>query len=311
MDNKTILEKLGQYVVGHDEAKKVLITMIARSYLRHFQKYIKGVDDEFLLSPMKILLIGASGSGKTHLLESLQKILHFPLVRVDATQLIPAGGGGGTNALNLQKAIVTEAREQCEMFPHLYYSVEGAIDKTIVFIDEVDKLGTSWESSGNWNKHVQSNFLTTLDNKDEFAGVSFVMAGAFNEITKAKVIKNTIGFHKGEHKKELSLLDDEIVKSGLIPELVGRITYIVELDKFDAAMYLHILKQKLLPKKRMDLAAYGLMDADISDAELENIALLASKSNQGVRYLHRALDRHFLPLEFDASLHHAIYQDFA
>ncbi len=307
MNNIDILNELDRYVVGHLEAKKALVTLLTRSLLRHHQKYVKGMDDDFLLSPMKILLIGASGSGKTHLLESLQKIVHFPLVRIDATQMNPAGSSGGIKPNDLRKLVQEQAMFCCDVFPTRYYSIDGAIDKTVVFIDEVDKLGTSFESSGNWNKHVQSNFLTIFDNKTDLSGLSFIFAGAFNEITKIKAVtKNSIGFQHFPNDSKDAFLDEDLVKNGLIPELVGRLTNIVELDRFDLNMYMYILKERLLPKKKMDLAAYGVFDLDISDEELKAMAEKACKSNQGVRYLHRALDKHFIELEFNAGLEHTI-----
>ncbi len=309
MNNKAILEELDYYVIGHDEAKKALISMLTRSRLRHYQKYMKMMDDEYLLSPMKVLLIGASGSGKTHLLESLQKIVHFPLVRVDATQMNPAGSTGGIKAETLKRMIVDQATLQCQLHPLEYFSLEGAIDKTVVFLDEADKLGTAFESSGNWNKHVQSNFLTLLDNKTEFAGVSFVLAGAFTSITNEKSTKHSIGFHKNKHVGDDALLDDQLIQGGLIPEVVGRLTHIVELDRFDTAMYSYILKEKLMPKKLMDLAAYGLFDLEIPEEKLEEIATKAANSNQGVRYLQRAIDKHFLELEFDAGNNYTLYNE--
>lgn len=310
MNNQLILDELDYYVIGHQEAKRALIALLTRSRLRHFQKYMKEMDADFLISPMKVLLIGASGSGKTHLLESLQKIVHFPLVRVDATQMTPAGAGGGIKPNDLRKMINEEAKEACDMFPEKYFSVGGAIDKTVVFIDEVDKLGTSFESSGNWNKHVQSNFLTMFDNKTDYAGLSFIFAGAFNEITKAKETAKSMGFNPAKHVADKACLDDELVKNGLIPEIVGRLTHIVQLDRFDKDTYLYILKKKLLPKKIMDLAAYGVFDVDIDDETLKGIADKASKSNQGVRYLQRALDMHFLEEEFKAGINYSIYNDY-
>lgn len=148
-----------------------------------------------------------------------------------------------------------------------------------------------------------------FDNKTDYSGVSFVFAGAFGEITDKTNSVNSIGFHKMTNSLDDTCLDDELVKNGLIPELVGRITHIVELDRFDKDMYLYILNDKLLPKKRMDLAAYGVFELDIPDKDLELIAERAAKSNQGVRYLQRALDTYFLSLEFEAGLDYSIYND--
>lgn len=302
--NSTIKVILDDYVAGHDEAKKTLITLLSRSRLRHFQKYIKGMDDEYLISPMKVLLVGGSGSGKTFLVESLQRAVHFPLVRLDATQLTPSGAGGGVKVKDIHDMIIAEAKACAKEFPWAYPSVEGAIDRTIVFVDEIDKLGRSFDSSGNWNKNVQSNFLTTFENRTTLSGVSFVFAGAFDDITGPKEQPKHFGFGAQEKaalgKKEL--IDLRVMKSGLIPELVGRLTAIVELDPLTIDVMHDILIEKVLPRKMLDLAAYHLFDAQVPEEHLVQISEEAVKSGQGVRYLIRAVDRYFLDLEYRADI---------
>lgn len=308
LSNQELYEELGRFVAGHKEAKKSLITMLGRSRLRNHQKFILGMESEHLLNPMKILLIGASGTGKTFLIESLQKIIHFPFVRVDATQMNPAGSSGGVKSDDLKKMIVREAAEAVKNYPWQYFSVEGAVDQTVVFIDEIDKLGASWESSGNWNKHVQSNFLTMFDNKLEYAGVSFVFAGAFDSITREKLLKKNIGFNHNGHTDKRDLIDNQILKSGLIPELVGRINSIVELDVFNQEQLYDILVNRILPKKQMDLAAYRIFDLAVTDDQLQNIAKDCAESGQGIRYMQRALDRLFLDVEFNVDIEDILFK---
>jgi len=312
MDNRQALNELDYYVIGHDEAKKALISLVTRSRLRHYQKYMKSMDGEFLVQPMKVLLLAKSGTGKTHLVESLQKVMHFPLVRVDATQLNPAGSSGGIKQKDLQNMIIETATDVHRNRSLEYPSLEGAIDRTVVFVDEIDKLGRGFDTSGNWNKHVQSSFLTMFDNKVEFSGVSFVFAGAFTNITDKTEDKTTgIGFTRpNDREDKRNLLDDEIVKSGLIPEIVGRMTHIIKLDNFDRDMYFYILKEKILPKKLMDLAVYGVFNPEITDDFLVEMAEKAHKSGQGVRYLQRAVDRHFLEIEFTAGINYTLYNEY-
>ena len=310
-NNAEILECLDHYVFGHTEAKKALITMLSRSTMRSYQKYIKGVEDQYLLSPMKVLLVGASGTGKTFLLETLQSIVHFPLIRADATNLTPSGASGGLKADDLQKQIIKNAAKCCADFPFSYPSIDSAIDRTVVFIDEIDKLGTSFESSGNWNKHVQSNFLTTFDNKVELSGVSFVFAGAFGGITEPTKPKS-LGFTHGQkHTEQKELIDLRILKSGLIPEIVGRITAICELDVFTADTLYDILINRVLPKKRIDLATYYLFDTTLSESVMRAMAEEAALSGQGVRYLQRAVDKVFMDLEFDVDVQQLIINDWS
>jgi len=301
-NNQMLLEALDEYVVGHYEAKKALISMLTRSKVRWYQKYMQETHEDYLVDPMKILLIGASGTGKTHLVDSLQKITHFPLIKLDATELNPTGASGGIKANKLKDMIVQEAQACCMSMPYLYSSIEGAVDRTVVFIDEIDKLGASFDSSGNWNKHVQSNFLTLIDNKDEYKGVSYVFAGAFNDITGVKAQNKGIGFQHNNTgpDKAADLIDERVVKSGLLPEFVGRINCIVELDVFDFEQMLSILKERLIPKKMLDLAAFHVFDVEIPQEELNLMVGGAIKSGQGVRFLARALDRYCLEHEFRA-----------
>ncbi len=303
---KEVLAELDTYVFGHIDFKKGLITLLNRSYLRFIQKWYKGMDSANLVAPMKLLVAGASGTGKTHAVESLRKIVHFPYVRVDATQMLPSGGGSsGVRPNDLMELIEAQANYCYELYPEQYLSPQGAVDRMVIFVDEFDKLGHTWESSGNWNKHVQSNFLTIFDSKTELAGVSFVFGGAFQEITKKKLVKATIGFNTLEDKEPEVDLDDAIIKSGLIPELVGRINRIIKLEPFTEYDLYKILTTLLIPKKMRDLAAYGVFDAIVEESEIKELIEKSIKSDQGVRYMQRWLDKKFLELEFNADVDYA------
>lgn len=299
LSNKMLYAELSKYVKGHDEAKKALIVMLNRSRIRYKQRWGSLMHSDFLLPTCKVLLMGASGTGKTHLVESLSRISSFPLIRVDATKFNPTGGSGGIKEENLRKMIVDNAAKCHEENPKCYFSVDGAIDQTVVFVDEIDKLGHSFDSSGKWNDHVQSNFLTLFDHKNEFAGVSFVFAGAFSSLFQKQFKDNSIGFisNKVEHKMEN--IEDLLVKAGLLPELVGRMTSIVQLDRFTKDDYYDILITRLLPKKQVDMAAMGILNIELDDHQIDEMVGKAFKSEQGVRSLQRELDRLFLDLEFN------------
>lgn len=297
--NKDILKELDLLVYGHQEAKKALITLVNRSKLYHNQRWIRMISKEYLIQPSKCLLIGQSGTGKTHLITVLADILDFPLIKLDATKLNPTGASGGIKEEDIKRMIIKKAEELCEKKKGYYHSVEGTIDQTVVFIDEIDKLGRAFDSTGNWNDHVQSNFLTLFDNKSEFAGVSYIFAGAFNEITKAeRNTSNSIGFIN-DLKTSKEHIDTRIVKCGLLPELVGRLTSIVELDQFTEKDYRHILVNILLPKKQMDMIYFNIAKIDLTDAKINTIVKIAMDSGQGIRALKRELDREFLEMEFN------------
>ncbi len=302
--NENLLNALNESVYGHAEAKKTLIMLISRSRMRHYQKYGKLMDTSNLLAPMKTLLIGSSGTGKTHLVESLRKIYPFPLVRLDATNLNPTGASGGTKAEDVPKKIVAAAQYCVDNHPELYPTLDGALDRAIVFVDEIDKLGrkTAYE----WNQGTQSAFLTLFDSKTLFNGVSFIFAGAFSELTKPKQKSNKssgLGFlSKDEQLKSKEVTDQDIIDSGIIPELVGRLTSIVSLDIFTKKEMYDILVNRLLPKKQRDLAAYYIFDTELTDEQLWKIAGDASESEQGVRHMQRSLDKIFLNTEFNAQV---------
>lgn len=292
-----------EYVAGHMEAKKALISLVNRSKRRHRQKFgEQQMHDDYLLAPSKVLLLGASGTGKTHLVESLQKIVSFPLIKIDATKLNPTGASGGIKEKDLQDMIMAEARlwvANTKYSGAEYNSIEGTVDQMVVFIDEIDKLGRSFDSSGNWNSHTQSNFLTLFDNKEEFSGVSFIFAGAFTSITGEDAKKSlSIGFHKHTASTNDVNLDEQLVKAGLIPELVGRLTNIVALDKFTEEDFFQILKTRLHPKKEIDLASMGIFDLVLDEKRGREMAAHAFKSGQGIRALQRQLEKEYADLEF-------------
>ena len=311
MNNLELLKALDVHVAGHTEFKKALIALVTRSKLRHFQKYCKGVEKSNLLKTMKILVKGSSGTGKTHTVECLKSIVDFPFLRFDATQITPSGASGKSKPEDIEQAMHAEASRCFKENPTKYLTVEGALDRMVVFIDEFDKLVNSFESSGKWNKQVQSNLLTLLDNKHEFAGVSWILAGAFVDLDKNREIKNrSIGF--GTHTEDLkqdALLDEELVKAGLIPEIVGRISYIVELDKFSKDDFISILNTRILPQKYLDLAAYGAEEQKLTKKQIELIAHNGMRSGQGVRYLAREVEKLFLDAEFEAGLSYSLYNE--
>lgn len=297
--NTEILTELDSYVCGHTDAKKALINLINRSVTRHHQKWILGFHKDHLIQTHKCLLVGQSGTGKTHLVESLQSVVDFPLVRIDATKLNPTGATSGIKSDDLISMIRSKAYEYCETKKGYYHSLEGTIDKMVVFVDEIDKLGRSSDSSGNWNNHVQANFLTLFDNKSEYAGVSFIFAGAFTDITKVIPPSNTLGFRANSAHTTTDDIDGKLVKSGLLPELVGRLTSIVELDRFSPSDYERILRDVLLPKKQIDMAYFGLYNINLEDDEIAIIVKSAATSGQGIRALQRSIDKHFADLEFN------------
>lgn len=297
--NKQVLEELNRLVYGHEEAKKSLITLINRSKLRHYQKWGQLLPEESLIKTSKCLLIGGSGTGKTHLLNSLASIINFPLLIVDATSFNPTGASGGIKPEKLKSLILARAGEYAEIRGDTYFSLEGIVDQMVVFVDEFDKITSHYDgSNGNWNEHIQAHFLTIFENSQELSGVSWVFAGAFSGIDGINN-KNNIGFNIHNEKTSNVLSDEQIVKYGLLPEIVGRLTSICKLDRLTEDDYYNILVEKVIPSKIRELMYFNVDDIDITHTQLRQIAKNAVKSSQGVRYLYREIEKHFLDIEFN------------
>lgn len=276
---------IDEMVYGHKQAKKVLKVLLKRSQDRYYAKCVKGLSE--YQDTLKVLLVGPSGTGKTHLIQSLSKLHNFPLICLDATQLMPTGNKDGVNTQQLIKLINDTANEYTKQ-PE-YFNPEGVINQMVIFVDEFDKLGTSFDSSGNWNKHVQANFLTLIDNKEEFSGISWIFAGAFTDIYENKGKEKSIGFFPEEKKESTKeITDEEILKAGIVPEMLGRISLIVQLDTFDKDDYCKILVERLLPNY-----------SNLHDIDVDAIVEKALNSGQGIRSLTRQLEMLSIDADFD------------
>lgn len=281
------MKHIDELVYGHEQAKKVISVLLKRSQERYYAKCVMG--SEALKNTLKVLLIGPSGTGKTHLIQSFKKLHNFPLISLDATQLTPSGNSEGMNAKQLKKLIYDTASELTKQ-PE-FFNAEGAINQMVIFVDEFDKLGLSFDSSGNWNKHVQSNFLTLIDDREEFAGISWIFAGAFSGLYADKQgIKGSMGFFPDTNEEtSKEILDSEILKAGIIPELLGRISLIVELDRFTEEDYKKVLTERLLPN----------YDLDLCHEKIDELVAKAYKSKQGIRSLTRQLEMLSIDSDFD------------
>lgn len=305
--NNDMLLEMNTHVYGHLEAKKALITMVMRSQRSYIEMHAYGRQPEEVAPPMKLLLVAESGNGKTFLVESLRKIVGFPYMYIDATKLNPTGASGGYNEKEVREKITKYAGELCIKFPDRYKSVDGVLAQMVVFVDEMDKLGTSFESSGNWNTHTQSNFLTLFEDQGNLKHISWVFAGAFTKARKEKhnAVSNTksIGFFNNIEKTDTpahSLTEEDIVNAGIIPELLGRINAIITLDVLKAPQYASILITKLIPNKLKELESLGLNGKEVK-LDVEGMAKKAEASGMGVRSLHRQLDEIYRDLEWEAS----------
>ena len=268
------MKTINELVYGHARAKRVLQAVINRSQERYYKKCITCEPHP---NKLNCLLIGQSGTGKTHLIHSLKKIHNFPLMCIDATEMMPTGNDQGVNRKQLRKKIMDEAFNLIKEGG--YSTVEGVLNQMVIFVDEFDKLGTPFDSSGNWNKHVQANFLSMVEDQEELSGISWIFAGAFTGLFEEKQTpSNGIGFFAEKQNVTTEITDRDIIKSGIITEMLGRISLIVELDRFTFEDYEKVLIDFLLPQ-------YDLTDIDVDD-----IVNRAMSSGQGIRSLTRQLE---------------------
>ncbi len=296
--NKQIHADLSQFVIGHDLAKKVLINTINRSKLRYYQRWALLKTDEELIPVSNCLLIGGSGTGKTYLMETLSKVMKFPLLKIDATELNPTGASGGIKKKDFINKIADKAKEMIEKEPDTYYSFDGTLSQVVVFVDEVDKLGQ--QVSSDWNAHVQANFLTLFENKGELADITFVFAGAFTKIDKYTKKSQLLGFTAGKNEKNVNVnLAAEIIKAGLLPELVGRLQNIILLDELKSPEYRNILMEIILPNVKEALRYFEIENYELTEEQIVKLITDAEKSGLGVRSLITDMNKLITDIEFD------------
>lgn len=298
--NAEILKEFDKHVIGHTKAKKMLISLINRSKTAHYHKYLLD-DAENDIENMNCMLIGGSGTGKTYLVKVLQNLVSFPLIYVDATRLEPTGGSKTMDSKALLKIITDNAWSLVGKEHSQYHSLQGTIDQTVVFIDEIDKLAKPFESSGNWNTQIQSGLLSIIESQEQFSKVSFILAGAFSDLKPESSFKAGIGFNREEIKEEeKQITDRDIIGYGLMPELVGRLNNITCLDVLEYEDMEHILNKVLLPGKIAQLSKFVEIKDNIVTKEMEKEMIdKALVSGQGVRALKRELDTIFSDIEFD------------
>lgn len=322
--------ELDQYVIGQEQAKKVISVAVYNHYKRVFSQTAKAQteekeqmaeDEEVRIEKSNILMIGPTGSGKTYLVKTLARLLDVPLAIADATALTEAGYIGDDIESVVSKLLAAADND-----------VEKA-ERGIIFIDEIDKIAKKKNTNTRdvSGESVQQELLKLLEGSQVEVPVGsnqknaltpmatvntdnilFICGGAFpdleNVIKERLNQKSSMGFQadlKDKYDKEPNLLSKVTVEDlrafGMIPEFLGRLPIICTLSRLDKDMLVRILKEpkNAILKQYQKLLALDEVDLQFNDGALEAIAEEALKRDTGARALRAIIEEFMLDIMYE------------
>ncbi|WP_024865456.1 ATP-dependent Clp protease ATP-binding subunit ClpX [Butyrivibrio sp. FCS014] len=312
-----IKAKLDEYVIGQDQAKKIMSVAV----YNHYKRVATDTMDEIEIEKSNILLLGPTGSGKTYLVKTLARLLDVPLAITDATSLTEAGYIGDDIESVVSKLLAAAGND---------------VEKTehgIIFIDEIDKIAkkkntTSRDVSG---ESVQQGMLKLLEGSDvevpvgagsknamvplatvNTRNILFICGGAFPDlediITQRLNKQTSIGFDadlKDKYEDDPNILSkvtiEDLKKFGMIPEFLGRLPIICTLQALTKDMLVQILKEpkNAILKQYQKLLALDEVDLQFDDTALEAIAEKAMEKDTGARALRAIIEDFMLDIMYE------------